>query len=41
MYSFEHSGLSVYELKPEFQMFRCPERNWEDEDMRDLQTERV
>lgn len=29
------------ELKLEFEMFRSPERNGEDEDVRDLQTERI
>ena len=29
------------ELKPEFEMFRSPERNGEDEDVRNLQTEGV
>ena len=41
VHSFGCGRLCMDELKLEFEMFRSPERNGEDEDVRDLQTERI
>lgn len=41
MYSFGSGGFGADELKPEFKMLRRPERDGEDEDVRDLEAEGI